>query len=165
MSFIIWTDHKNLEYIRSIKHLKSRQARWALVFSRFDFSISYCLGSKNIKPDALKLFVSMVTWEIGSKVSSTLHLHPIAHLVIYLCLRVYGPTLSSGVIAPRWHVTWVLGTPCFFLSKGSGGDLWDLSNRPPAGLLQPLLVTSRPLSHISLNLVRPFSPLRATRWF
>ncbi len=88
--FIIWTDHKNLEYIKSAKRLNSGQARWALIFSRFYFSISYRSGSKNIKPDALscifdhsehpscsepivsivsqKIFVSVVTWEIKSKV-------------------------------------------------------------------------------------------------
>ena len=26
---LVWTDHKNLEYIRSAKRLNSRQARWA----------------------------------------------------------------------------------------------------------------------------------------
>ncbi len=51
--FVVWTDHKNLEYIQSAKRLNSRQARWALFFGRFDFSISYRPGSKNIKPDAL----------------------------------------------------------------------------------------------------------------
>ncbi len=81
--FIVWTDHKNLEYIKSAKRLNSRQARWALFFGRFDFSISYRPGSKNIKPDA---------------VSKT-------------------------------------------------------SNRPSAGLLQPLSVPSRPWSHISLDFV------------
>ncbi len=51
--FIVWTDHKNLEYIKSAKRLNSRQARWALFFGHLDFSISYCPRSKNIKPDAL----------------------------------------------------------------------------------------------------------------
>ncbi len=51
--FIVWTDHKNLEYISSAKRLNSRQARWALFFGRFEFSLSYRPGSKNIKPDAL----------------------------------------------------------------------------------------------------------------
>ncbi len=44
--FIVWTDPKNLEYIRSAKRFNSRQAQWALFFGRFHFSISYCLGSK-----------------------------------------------------------------------------------------------------------------------
>ncbi len=51
--FIVWTDHRNLEYIRSAKRLNARKARWALFFGRFEFSISYRPGSKNGKPDAL----------------------------------------------------------------------------------------------------------------
>lgn len=51
--FIVWTDHKNLEYIRSAKRLNSRQARWALFFTRFNFSITYRPGSRKIKADAL----------------------------------------------------------------------------------------------------------------
>lgn len=51
--FIVWTDHRNLEYIRSAKRLNARQARWALFFMRFDFSISYRPGSKNAMADAL----------------------------------------------------------------------------------------------------------------
>ncbi len=89
--FIVWTDHKNLEYIQSAKRLNSRQARWALFFGRLDFSISYRPGSKNIKPDALsrifdnsdrpvspeciipeRLVVSAVTWEIELKVRTAL---------------------------------------------------------------------------------------------
>lgn len=51
--FLVWTDHKNLEYIKTAKRLNSRQARWALFFSRFNFTLSYSPGSKNVKPDAL----------------------------------------------------------------------------------------------------------------
>jgi len=59
--FVVWTDHKNLEYIRSAKRLNARQARWALFFARFEFVISYRPGSKNTKPDALsRLFSSSV---------------------------------------------------------------------------------------------------------
>lgn len=51
--FLAWTDHKNLEYIRTAKRLNSRQARWALFFNRFDFTLSYRPGSRNVKPDIL----------------------------------------------------------------------------------------------------------------
>ncbi|XP_055368562.1 uncharacterized protein LOC129604791 [Betta splendens] len=51
--FLVYTDHKNLEYIKTAKRLNSRQARWALFFSRFHFHLSYRPGSKNTKPDAL----------------------------------------------------------------------------------------------------------------
>ncbi len=89
--FIVWTDHKNLEYIRSAKRLNSRQAWWPLFFSRFDFSLSYRPGSKNNKPDALsrifdyserqstpeciipeRLVGSTLTWEVESKVRTAL---------------------------------------------------------------------------------------------
>lgn len=45
------TDHKNLAYIWSAKRLNSRQARWALLFTRLNFI--NCQGSHNKKPDAL----------------------------------------------------------------------------------------------------------------
>uniref|UniRef100_A0A3P9LGA0 Gypsy retrotransposon integrase-like protein 1 n=1 Tax=Oryzias latipes TaxID=8090 RepID=A0A3P9LGA0_ORYLA len=84
--FIVWTDHKNLAYLRSAKRLNSRQARWCLFFDRFHFTISYRPGSRNVKPDALSrkysssdsssdssilpmsCFVGSLTWEIESKV-------------------------------------------------------------------------------------------------
>ena len=37
--FIVWTDHKNLQYLRTAKRLNSRQARWALLFTWFNFSL------------------------------------------------------------------------------------------------------------------------------
>lgn len=38
--FIVWTDHKNLSYLRSAKRLNSRQARWCLFCDRFKFTIT-----------------------------------------------------------------------------------------------------------------------------
>ncbi|KAI4881766.1 hypothetical protein NFI96_000362 [Prochilodus magdalenae] len=46
-------DHKNLAYIKQAKRLNPYQARWSLFFGRFDFVLTYRLGSKNLKPDAL----------------------------------------------------------------------------------------------------------------
>ncbi|KAK3548509.1 hypothetical protein QTP70_013358 [Hemibagrus guttatus] len=51
--FLVLTDHKNLEYLRAAKRLNPRQARWALFFTRFDFTISYRPRSKNTRADAL----------------------------------------------------------------------------------------------------------------
>lgn len=51
--FVVWTDHKNLQYLQQAKRLNPRQARWALFFNRFQFTLSYRPGSKNQKPDAL----------------------------------------------------------------------------------------------------------------
>lgn len=50
---LIFTDHKNLEFLRTAKNLRPHQAKWALFFSRFAFHKTYRLGSKNAKPDAL----------------------------------------------------------------------------------------------------------------
>lgn len=54
-SILLYTDHKNLEYLRTAKCLKPRQARWALFFSRFSFHVTYRPGSKNTKPDDLSV--------------------------------------------------------------------------------------------------------------
>lgn len=87
LPFIVWTDHKNLEYIKTAKRLNSRQARWALFFGRFNFALTYRPGSRNQKPDSLsRLFngeervyssttilpdsrvIAAVTWGIESQV-------------------------------------------------------------------------------------------------
>jgi hypothetical protein len=51
--FLVWTYHRNPEYIRAVKKLNPRQARWALFFARFQFTVSYRPGSKNVKADTL----------------------------------------------------------------------------------------------------------------
>ncbi|KAL0177558.1 hypothetical protein M9458_026452, partial [Cirrhinus mrigala] len=51
--FIILTDHKNLEYLRTARVLNHHQARWSLFFIRFNFIINYRPGSQNTKADAL----------------------------------------------------------------------------------------------------------------
>lgn len=51
--FLVWTDHKNLSYLRSARRLNSRQARWALFLGRFNFTLTFRPGSRNLKPDAL----------------------------------------------------------------------------------------------------------------
>ncbi|KAI2647139.1 Transposon Tf2-6 polyprotein [Labeo rohita] len=51
--FQVITDHKNLEYIKGAKRLNPCQARWALFFTRFQFTVTYRPGSKNSKADAL----------------------------------------------------------------------------------------------------------------
>ena len=51
--FLVWTDHKNLQYIHTAKRLNPRQARWAMFFSRFNFTLSCRPGHKTPKADAL----------------------------------------------------------------------------------------------------------------
>ncbi len=53
LPFSVWTDHKNLEYIRSAKRLNSRQARLVLFFPAvFIFPFPTVRIPKNIKTDA-----------------------------------------------------------------------------------------------------------------
>ena len=49
----VWSDHKNLTYIRSARRLTSRQARWALFLGRFNCTITFRPGSRNAKADSL----------------------------------------------------------------------------------------------------------------
>ncbi|KAK3530962.1 hypothetical protein QTP70_007263 [Hemibagrus guttatus] len=51
--FLVLTDHRNLDCLRGAKRLNPCQARWALFFTRFQFSVTYRSGSKNSKADAL----------------------------------------------------------------------------------------------------------------
>ena len=94
--FVVWTDHKNLAYVQSAKRLNSRQARWALFFGRFNFSLTFRPGSKNGKADALSrmfsktdesgaktetilpqnLVVGAVTWRIEEEVMAALRTQP-----------------------------------------------------------------------------------------
>ena len=93
--FVIWTDHKNLLYIQQAKRRNSRQARWAMFFNRFDFTLTYRPGSKNVKPDALSRIydhtdrddapelivpkdqiVAPVQWDIETVVREALRLEP-----------------------------------------------------------------------------------------
>ncbi|KAK3539567.1 hypothetical protein QTP70_010278 [Hemibagrus guttatus] len=51
--FLVLTDHRNLEYLHGAKWLNPHQARWALFFTSFQFSVTYRPRSKNSKADAL----------------------------------------------------------------------------------------------------------------
>ena len=90
--FLVWTDHKNLEYIQSAKRLNSRQARWSLFLTRYNFSLSYRPGSRNVKPDALSQqflmeedsatssdtilpssnLIASLTWEVEERIKAAL---------------------------------------------------------------------------------------------
>jgi hypothetical protein len=93
--FLVWTDHRNLEYIRAAKRLNPRQARWALFFTRFQFTISYRPGSKNVKVDApsylydtderqgqetpiIPLFriIAPAVWDVDADIWQALHTEP-----------------------------------------------------------------------------------------
>lgn len=51
--FHVIVDHRKLKYPKSGKRLNPHQARWALFFSRFQFTVTDQPGTKNSKADAL----------------------------------------------------------------------------------------------------------------
>ena len=49
----VFTDHAALKYLANAKIVNSRQARWSLQLSRFDYTITHVPGSSNVRADAL----------------------------------------------------------------------------------------------------------------
>lgn len=49
----VLTDHRNLEYFMTSKHLNRRQMRWSEFLSRFNLHIEYRPGKQGVKPDSL----------------------------------------------------------------------------------------------------------------
>ncbi|KAG1962190.1 retrotransposable element [Pimephales promelas] len=190
--FVVWTDHRNLEYIRSAKRLNARQARWALFFARFEFVISYRPGSKNTKPDALsRLFdspevpidpegilpkgrvVGATIWGIERQVKRALSHTPAPRACPRGLLFVPVPTRLAVL---QWaHSAKLAGHPGVrgtlasirqrfwwptrerdtrrFVAACSVCAQTKSGNSPPAGLLRPLPIPSRPWSHIALDFV------------
>ncbi len=91
LPFTVITDHNHLQYLRETKRLNPRQARRALFFSRFNFSITYCPGGCNMKVDALSgvhspdspvepepifppaMIVSPIQWDITECIRAATH--------------------------------------------------------------------------------------------
>ncbi|XP_077961190.1 uncharacterized protein LOC144410185 [Gasterosteus aculeatus] len=160
------SDHKNLEYIRSAKRLNSRQARWALFFGRFSFSLTYRPGSRNTKPDALSrvfsreeegrepdtivpkhCLVGAALWRIEDEWAhgSRLTCHPgVARTMAFLRRRFWWPTMADDT---KGYVA-----ACQVCAQNK------VSNRPSVGFLRPLPIPRRPWSHLALDFVTGLPP-------
>ncbi|GKE41380.1 putative reverse transcriptase domain-containing protein, partial [Tanacetum coccineum] len=51
--FLVFTDHKSLQYILNQKELNLRRRRWIELLSDYDCEIRYYLGKANVVADAL----------------------------------------------------------------------------------------------------------------
>ena len=198
LPFVVLSDHKNLVYLQSAKRLSPRQSRWALFFTRFDFTIAYKPGSENVRADALSRqfsdpaspvavpepvlppsrFLGGLVWEIEAEVSRALQSDPgpgggpVNRLFVPLPLR--SKVLSWG------HTSKLAGHPGAnrteefvrrrFWWPGLSADVKTFvaacdvcarsknTHRPPAGLLHPLEVPTRPWSHIAVDFVTGLPP-------
>lgn len=191
--FLVWTDHKNLEYIRTAKRLNPRQSRWALFFTRFNFTLSYRPGSRNTKPDALSrqfqkgdtpskdpvsilpssCVVAALTWDVEEQVLEALRNQPgpstcpAGRLFVPENLRSQviqwghdsrlachpGSTRTYNLLAQRFWWPSLRKDVREFVQACPICNQHKSSCQPPAGLLQPLPVPTRPWSHISLDFV------------
>ncbi|KAI4889192.1 hypothetical protein NFI96_012963 [Prochilodus magdalenae] len=127
--FLVLTDHKNLEYLRSAKRLNSRQARWSLFFSRFNFQITYRPGTRNTKADALSrifenepseppaskpilepnIVLSPVRWEIDDEIDRLNMVEPVPET----CPtdRLYVPAQVRDRLVTWAHTSLTSGHP------------------------------------------------------
>lgn len=51
--FKVWTDHKNMEFLRTSRKLSPKQVRWMQYFNWFNFMLKYLLGGKKVLADIL----------------------------------------------------------------------------------------------------------------
>ncbi len=132
--FIVITDHKNLQYLREAKRLNPRQARWALFFTRFNFTITYHPGNRNCKADALSrlhspespsepeniilpaLIVSPIQWDITENIRVATLTEP---------APLGGPEGKTYV--PTSQRQSLLGSVHEILGSGHPGSRWTLS--------------------------------------
>ena len=174
----IFTDHKNLAYLRSAQRLNPRQARWSLFFARFNFEIHFRPACKNIRADALSRSSDVVGNELTPQ-----YIIPPERLITVapVDLRLLPP--GKSYVPPRqrlqilkWgHASHFAGHPGVLKSLQliSQRYWWpslekDVSDfvqacmicardkaprQKPTGLLLPLPVPEVPWSHIAMDFI------------
>ncbi|KAK3506600.1 hypothetical protein QTP70_010867 [Hemibagrus guttatus] len=140
--FQVLTDHRNLEYLHGAKHLNPRQARWALFFTRFQFTVSYRPGSKNGKADTLSR-QSEVAGDLRQPeliLPTTALLAPVRWDLLGEIRRAHAKEPPPDDCPPHR-----LFFPSQFRPQAR------TSRQYPEGLLEPLPVPRRPWSHLSVD--------------
>ncbi|KAL0157255.1 hypothetical protein M9458_048501, partial [Cirrhinus mrigala] len=182
--FIILTDHKNLEYLRTARVLNHRQARWSLFFTRFNFIINYRPGSQNTKADALSrvhepeqvsqltetvlpssVVVAPVAWDLMTEVTEAQAQDPppVRKRVLSEVHSVPSsghPGIEATVHLLRNRFWWpsLRSDTIVFIKQCVTCNTSKTSHQLPAGLLQPLPIPKRPWSHIALDFVTDLPP-------
>ncbi len=149
-SFTVLTDHCNLEYLKSVKRLNHRQARWSLFFTRFDFKITYHPSSQNTKADALS-WLSQVTDPPPAETPCNLTYVPQVLRQRVMQLVYSNPSSGHPGIAATLQLLsnqflWsTLRTDTItFIQNCTVCNTSKSPHQLPAGLLQPLPIPQRP---------------------
>eukprot|EP00066_Takifugu_rubripes_P011978 XP_011601244.1 PREDICTED: uncharacterized protein LOC105416325 [Takifugu rubripes] len=144
--FIVWTDHKNLTYLRNAKRLSSRQARWALfVEERVREAQQSAPDPGGCPPNRLFVPVAVRSEVLHWAHSSRLTCHPgINRSLHFLRQRFWWPSMA------RDTKDYIAACPVYSRGKAS--------HQPPAGLLQPLEIPRRPWSHIAVEFITGLPP-------
>ncbi|XP_038850015.1 uncharacterized protein LOC120048251 isoform X2 [Salvelinus namaycush] len=115
--FIVWTDHKNLENLRTAKCLNSRQARWPCCLSGSTFPSPTGQGPRT---SSQMPFLAAITGNRSGR-----HSGPSRTLITgCLCLTLSVPRSWSRPIPPGLPVTRVLVRPWPSCPNAFGGLLW-----------------------------------------
>ncbi|KAK1789716.1 hypothetical protein P4O66_015612, partial [Electrophorus voltai] len=159
--FTVYTNHKNLEYIQTIKRINARQATWSIFFFRLQFKVTYSAGERNTRVDAL----SHPNWTERSRIKEAnpypqcpdnrLYVSPAHHGALITWAHTFlgtghpGAACTTQLIGwpamPKEVVRYVASCPHCACSK--------MPQVPPAGKLLPLPTPHQPWSHLAVDFV------------
>lgn len=138
-------DHRKLEYLGKAKRLIPRQARWALFFTHFWFSVTYRLGTKNGKAiqwditkeiqQAQALSVSSAKWtqclidynflppttSPPPSICSCWNLHASARMLLPQRLNLPHRLTLMGLLLTGWAHSWTLWS---LVIKATAYSIW-----------------------------------------
>ncbi|KAK3507323.1 hypothetical protein QTP70_014295 [Hemibagrus guttatus] len=160
--FQVLTDHRNLEYLCGAKRLNPWQARWALFFTRFQFTVTYRPGSKNGKADALsrQFEASSEPVQADLILPVTAILAPVRWNLVEEIRRAHADEPPPAGCPPakifvplQFHPQWPSLGPdvegyvqaCPMCAQAR------TSRQLPEGLLEPLSIPRHPWSHLSVD--------------
>ncbi|KAL0161463.1 hypothetical protein M9458_045188, partial [Cirrhinus mrigala] len=183
--FQVLTDHKNLQYLCDAKRLCPCQARWALFFTSFQFTISYRPGSKNVRADSLshlfepdeatdtpsniipsQIIISPIEWTSPPAVATpeprTLPGCPPGRQFIPRTQRVdliHTTHTSLGTGHPGANNTLSLLSECFWWpNMARDVKRYIQGCKECGGKLQPLPIPNCPWSHLGVDFMTDLPP-------
>ena len=65
-SFVVRTDHRQLQWLKDLKNPSTRLARWLIIARQFAFRIEFVSGTQNAAADVLSRFFLFGGEEVGN---------------------------------------------------------------------------------------------------